>query len=115
LTGYTGGANIWLKREDLNHTGSHKINDALGQTLPAKRQGETEIITETGADQYGVATATVCAKFGMKCVIYIGAVRYQISATHIDAIRQLILNRKAREVRLLIFFASYFLVLGSLP
>ncbi|KAI9854263.1 MAG: tryptophan synthetase [Trichoglossum hirsutum] len=67
LTGYTGGANIWLKREDLNHTGSYKINDALGQTLPAKRQGETEIITETGADQYGVATATVCAKFGMKC------------------------------------------------
>jgi tryptophan synthase len=75
LTEYAGGANIWLKREDLNHTGSHKINNALGQILLAKRLGKTEIIAETGAGQHGVATATVCAKFGMKCVIYMGAVR----------------------------------------
>ena len=73
LTEYAGGANIWLKREDLNHTGSHKINNALGQMLIAKRLGKTEIIAETGAGQHGVATATVCAKFGMKCTIYMGA------------------------------------------
>jgi tryptophan synthase len=76
LTEYAGGANIWLKREDLNHTGSHKINNALGQILLARRLGKTEIIAETGAGQHGVATATVCAKFGMKCTIYMGAVSY---------------------------------------
>lgn len=76
LTDHAGGANIWLKREDLNHTGSHKINNALGQVLLARRLGKTEIIAETGAGQHGVATATVCAKFGMKCVIYMGAVRF---------------------------------------
>ena len=74
LTEHAGGANIWLKREDLNHTGSHKINNALGQVLLARRLGKTEIIAETGAGQHGVATATVCAKFGMKCTIYMGAV-----------------------------------------
>jgi tryptophan synthase len=74
LTEYAGGAKIWLKREDLNHTGSHKINNALGQILLARRLGKTEIIAETGAGQHGVATATVCAKFGMKCTIYMGAV-----------------------------------------
>ncbi|KAK5170036.1 anthranilate synthase / indole-3-glycerol phosphate synthase [Oleoguttula sp. CCFEE 6159] len=73
LTEFAGGANIWLKREDLNHTGSHKINNALGQILLAKRLGKTEIIAETGAGQHGVATATVCAKFGMKCTVYMGA------------------------------------------
>lgn len=76
LTDHAGGANIWLKREDLNHTGSHKINNALGQILLARRLGKTEIIAETGAGQHGVATATVCAKFGMKCTIYMGAVSY---------------------------------------
>ena len=75
LTEHAGGANIWLKREDLNHTGSHKINNALGQILLARRLGKTEIIAETGAGQHGVATATVCAKFGMKCTVYMGAVR----------------------------------------
>lgn len=75
LTEHAGGANIWLKREDLNHTGSHKINNALGQILLARRLGKTEIIAETGAGQHGVATATVCAKFGMKCTIFMGAVR----------------------------------------
>jgi tryptophan synthase len=73
LTQHAGGANIWLKREDLNHTGSHKINNALGQILLARRMGKTEIIAETGAGQHGVATATVCAKFGMKCTVYMGA------------------------------------------
>ncbi|PYH91199.1 bifunctional tryptophan synthase [Aspergillus ellipticus CBS 707.79] len=73
LTEHVGGANIWLKREDLNHTGSHKINNALGQILLARRLGKTRIIAETGAGQHGVATATVCAKFGMECVVYMGA------------------------------------------
>jgi tryptophan synthase len=81
LTEHSGGANIWLKREDLNHTGSHKINNALGQVLVARRLGKTEIIAETGAGQHGVATATVCAKFNMKCTIYMGAedVRHQVA------------------------------------
>lgn len=73
LTEHCGGAKIWLKREDLNHTGSHKINNALGQVLIARRLGKTEIIAETGAGQHGVATATVCAKFGLKCTVYMGA------------------------------------------
>lgn len=67
------GANVYLKREDLNHTGSHKINNAIGQILIARRLGKTEIIAETGAGQHGVATATVCARFGMKCTVYMGA------------------------------------------
>ena len=67
------GANIYLKREDLNHTGSHKINNAVGQVLLARRLGKTEIIAETGAGQHGVATATVCARFGMKCTVFMGA------------------------------------------
>jgi tryptophan synthase len=67
------GANIYLKREDLNHTGSHKINNAVGQVLLARRLGKTEIIAETGAGQHGVATATVCARFNMKCTVYMGA------------------------------------------
>ncbi|GAA5809361.1 anthranilate synthase / indole-3-glycerol phosphate synthase [Mucor flavus] len=72
LTDYAGGAKIWLKREDLNHTGSHKINNAVGQILLAKRLGKKRIIAETGAGQHGVATATVCAKFGLECVVYMG-------------------------------------------
>ena len=73
LTAAAGGAQIYLKREDLNHTGSHKINNAIGQILIARRLGKTRIIAETGAGQHGVATATVCAKFGMQCVVYMGA------------------------------------------
>lgn len=76
LTKHVGGANIWLKREDLNHTGSHKINNAIGQILLARRLGKTKIIAETGAGQHGVATATVCAKFGMECTVYMGAVSH---------------------------------------
>jgi len=74
LTKELGGAKIYLKREDLNHTGSHKLNNAIGQILLAKRMGKTRIIAETGAGQHGVASATVAAMFGMKCVIYMGAV-----------------------------------------
>jgi tryptophan synthase beta chain len=77
LTKELGGAKIYLKREDLNHTGAHKINNAIGQILLAKRMGKTRIIAETGAGQHGVATATVSAMFGMKCVIYMGAVDCQ--------------------------------------
>lgn len=73
LTEHAGGAQIWLKREDLNHTGSHKINNALAQVLIAKRLGKKRIIAETGAGQHGVATATACAKFGMECCVFMGA------------------------------------------
>lgn len=69
-----GGAQIYLKREDLNHTGAHKINNTIGQILLAKRMGKTRIIAETGAGQHGVATATVCARLGLECVVYMGSV-----------------------------------------
>src|ERR1700743_189709 len=74
LTQHLGGAKIYLKREDLNHTGAHKINNCLGQILLARRMGKTRIIAETGAGQHGVATATVAARFGYPCVVYMGAV-----------------------------------------
>jgi tryptophan synthase beta chain len=77
LTRELGGAKIYVKREDLNHTGAHKINNAMGQILLAKRMGKTRIIAETGAGQHGVATATVSAMFGLKCVVYMGAVDCQ--------------------------------------
>ena len=73
LSKYAGGAKIFLKREDLNHTGAHKINNAIGQALLAKRMGKTHIIAETGAGQHGVATATVCSLFNLKCTIFMGA------------------------------------------
>ncbi|MAS42385.1 MAG: tryptophan synthase subunit beta [Rhodobacteraceae bacterium] len=73
LTEELGGAKVYLKRDELNHTGAHKINNVLGQILLARRMGKTRIIAETGAGQHGVATATVCAKFGLKCVVYMGA------------------------------------------
>ncbi|MDA1321712.1 MAG: tryptophan synthase subunit beta [Proteobacteria bacterium] len=74
LTEHFGGAKIWLKREDLNHTGAHKINNCMGQILLARRMGKTRIIAETGAGQHGVASATVCARFGLPCTVYMGAV-----------------------------------------
>jgi tryptophan synthase len=89
LTEHAGGAKIWLKREDLNHTGSHKINNALGQVLVARRLGKTEIIAETGAGQHGVATATVCAKFNMKCTIYMGAEDVRRQALNVFRIKLL--------------------------
>ena len=74
LTDHFGGAKIYFKREELNHTGSHKINNCMGQILLARRMGKTRIIAETGAGQHGVASATVCARFGLPCVVYMGAV-----------------------------------------
>lgn len=73
MTQHLGGAKIYMKRDELNHTGAHKINNVLGQILLAIRMGKTRIIAETGAGQHGVATATVCARFGLKCVVYMGA------------------------------------------
>ncbi|KAF9558031.1 bifunctional tryptophan synthase TRP1 [Agrocybe pediades] len=89
LTKLAGGAKIWLKREDLNHTGSHKINNAMGQILLARRIGKTRIIAETGAGQHGVATATACAKFGMECVIYMGAEDVRRQALNVFRIEML--------------------------
>ncbi|MDF2825666.1 MAG: tryptophan synthase, beta chain, partial [Mycobacterium sp.] len=74
LSQHAGGARVFLKREDLNHTGSHKINNVLGQALLAKQMGKTRVIAETGAGQHGVATATACALMDLECVIYMGAV-----------------------------------------
>jgi tryptophan synthase beta chain len=74
LTEHLGGAKIYLKREDLNHTGAHKVNNVLGQILLAQRMGKPRVIAETGAGMHGVATATMCAKFGLECIVYMGAV-----------------------------------------
>ncbi|MEY5026838.1 MAG: tryptophan synthase subunit beta [Verrucomicrobiota bacterium] len=87
LTQEMGGAKIYLKREDLLHTGAHKINNALGQILLAKRMGKRRIIAETGAGQHGVATATVCARAGMECVIYMGAVDMERQALNVARMR----------------------------
>ena len=78
-----GGANIYLKREDLNHTGAHKVNNTIGQALLAKRLGKTRIIAETGAGQHGVATATVAARLGLECVVYMGAVDVERQALNV--------------------------------
>ncbi|WP_417231239.1 tryptophan synthase subunit beta [Brevundimonas sp.] len=77
LSAHYGTADIWFKRDELNHTGAHKINNCMGQILLAMRMGKTRIIAETGAGQHGVATATVCARFGLKCVVYMGATDVQ--------------------------------------
>jgi tryptophan synthase beta chain len=84
-----GGPRIWLKREDLNHTGAHKINNALGQALLALRMGKQRIIAETGAGQHGVATATVCARFGLDCTIYMGAEDMRRQALNVFRMRLL--------------------------
>ena len=73
LTAHFGGAKIYFKREDLNHTGAHKVNNVLGQIMLAKRMGKPRVIAETGAGMHGVATATLCAKFGLDCVVFMGA------------------------------------------
>ena len=83
LTAQSGGGRIWLKREDLNHTGAHKINNALGQALLAKRMGKKRLIAETGAGQHGVATATVAARFGFECVVYMGSEDIQRQAINV--------------------------------
>ncbi len=89
LTRHLGGAKVYLKRDELNHTGAHKINNVLGQILLARRMGKTRIIAETGAGQHGVATATVCAKFGLKCVVYMGATDVERQAPNVFRMRLL--------------------------
>lgn len=96
LTERCGGARIYLKREDLSHTGSHKINNALGQVLLARRMGKRRIIAETGAGQHGVATATVCALFGLDCVVYMGA--EDIRRQALNVFRMRLLGAEVREV-----------------
>ncbi len=89
MTEKLGGAKIYLKRDELNHTGAHKVNNVLGQIILARRMGKTRIIAETGAGQHGVATATVCAKFGLKCVVYMGAHDVQRQAPNVFRMRLL--------------------------
>ena len=89
LTDHLGGAKIYMKRDELNHTGAHKINNVLGQILLAKRMGKTRIIAETGAGQHGVATATVCAKFGLECVVYMGVHDVERQAPNVFRMRLL--------------------------
>ncbi|HEU4362879.1 MAG TPA: tryptophan synthase subunit beta [Mycobacterium sp.] len=89
LAAHAGGARLFLKREDLNHTGSHKINNVLGQALLARNMGKTRVIAETGAGQHGVATATACALLGLDCVVYMGAVDTQRQALNVARMRLL--------------------------
>jgi len=96
LTEHAGGASIYLKREDLLHTGAHKINNTLGQVLLARRMGKRRIIAETGAGQHGVATATVCALFGLDCVVYMGAEDMRRQA--LNVFRMNLLGAEVREV-----------------
>jgi tryptophan synthase beta chain len=96
LTAHLGGAKIYLKREDLNHTGAHKINNCLGQVLLARRMGKTRIIAETGAGQHGVATATVAARYGLPCVVYMGAV--DIERQKPNVFRMRLLGSEVRPV-----------------
>ena len=96
LTEAAGGARVYLKREDLSHTGSHKINNALGQALLARRMGKQRIIAETGAGQHGVAAATVCALFGLECVIYMGA--EDASRQELNLFRMQLLGAEVRIV-----------------
>jgi tryptophan synthase beta chain len=91
-----GGAQIWLKREDLNHTGAHKINNTVGQALLARRMGKKRIIAETGAGQHGVASATVCARYGMECVVYMGA--EDIERQKINVYRMQVLGARVEAV-----------------
>jgi tryptophan synthase beta chain len=90
------GAQIYLKREDLNHTGAHKINNALGQVLLAKRMGKQRVIAETGAGQHGVATATVCARFGLECIIYMGV--HDMERQALNVFRMRLMGAEVRPV-----------------
>src|SRR5471030_875413 len=96
LTEHFGGAKIYFKRDELNHTGAHKINNCMGQILLARRMGKTRIIAETGAGQHGVATATVCARFGLPCVIYMGGV--DIERQKPNVFRMKLLGAEVRSV-----------------
>ena len=96
LSDFAGGAKIYLKREDLNHTGAHKINNAVGQILLAKKMGKKHIIAETGAGQHGVATATVCSLFGMKCTIFMGI--EDIKRQRVNVEKMKLLGAEIKEV-----------------
>lgn len=96
LTEELGGAQIYLKREDLNHTGAHKVNNTIGQALVAKRMGKTRIIAETGAGQHGVATATVAARLGLECVVYMGEV--DVARQEANVYRMRLLGAEVRSV-----------------
>src|SRR5262245_35001845 len=96
LTAHYGGAKIYLKREDLTHTGAHKINNAIGQGILAKRLGKQRIIAETGAGQHGVATATICAQLGLECVVYMGEVDMERQAPNV--LRMRLLGAEVRPV-----------------
>jgi tryptophan synthase beta chain len=96
LTEYAGGARIYLKREDLLHTGAHKINNTLGQILLARRMGKARIIAETGAGQHGVATATVCALFGLECIVYMGS--EDMRRQELNVFRMQLLGAEVRAV-----------------
>ena len=96
LTQKLGGAKIYIKREDLAHTGAHKINNALGQGLLAKRMGKQRIIAETGAGQHGVATATVCAMLGLECIVYMGS--EDIRRQALNVFRMKLLGAEVRSV-----------------
>jgi tryptophan synthase beta chain len=96
LTQHCGGAKIYFKREELNHTGAHKVNNVLGQIMLAKRMGKTRIIAETGAGMHGVATATLCAKFGLPCIVYMGAV--DVERQKPNVLRMKILGAEVRAV-----------------
>jgi len=89
LTEHLGGAKVYLKREELNHTGSHKVNNVLGQILLARRMGKKRVIAETGAGQHGVATATLCARFGLDCVVFMGAVDVARQAPNVFRMKML--------------------------
>src|SRR5271156_1419133 len=97
LTEHLGGAKIYFKREELNHTGSHKVNNVLGQIMVARRMGKKRIIAETGAGQHGVATATLCARFGLECVVYMGAV--DVERQQPNVIRMEMLGAKVMPVQ----------------
>src|SRR5271155_5658052 len=96
LTAYCGGAKIYLKREELNHTGAHKVNNVLGQILVARRMGKKRIIAETGAGMHGVATATLCARFGLECIVYMGSV--DVERQKANVFRMKMLGAEVRSV-----------------
>jgi tryptophan synthase beta chain len=96
VTAHLGGAKVYFKREELNHTGSHKLNNCIGQILLARRMGKSRIIAETGAGQHGVATATVCARFGLPCTIFMGAT--DVARQHPNVLRMKMLGAEVRPV-----------------
>src|SRR6201984_577407 len=97
LTEHCGGAKIYFKRDELNHTGAHKVNNVLGQIMLARRMGKKRIIAATGAGQHGVATATLCARFGLGCVVYMGAV--DVERQKPNVFRMKMLGAKVRPVQ----------------